>query len=147
MEIEPAGFTLPQLLMALVLIAIGLGVAIPTGGTALDAFALRRAGDLARGHLARARLLAVARREIVRVRAGPEGELLALGPDDASLAVTHLDHPPLGLDSLRLQPSTLRFNARGQAAPGSVYLYRGRRGVRLVCNFLGRVRRETFPVP
>jgi hypothetical protein len=48
----------------------------------------------------------------------------------------------LPVDSLRVRPATLRFNARGQAAPGSVYLYRGRRSIRIVCNFLGRLRIE-----
>jgi hypothetical protein len=50
----------------------------------------------------------------------------------------------VALDSIRLRPATLRFNARGQAAPGSVYLYRRDRGVRLVSNFLGRIRQENF---
>lgn len=142
------GFTLPQLLAALALVAIGLAVAIPVAGGALDAFSLRRSADLARGHLIRARMTAVARREAVRVVVGPDGNLRLEDPGGGRLGMTQIQGGALlRLDSVRLRPATLRFNPRGQAAPGSVYLYRGGRGVRLVCNFLGRVRRETFSVP
>lgn len=142
------GFTLPGLLVALGLVAIGTAVAVPAGARAIDAFSLQRSADLARGHLARARLLAVARREAVRVRAGPDGTLLLLDGEDGVLAATPVQGDGLlRLDSVRIRPATLRFNARGQAAPGSIYLYRGKRGVRLVSNFLGRVRRETLRLP
>lgn len=141
------GFTLPQLLIVLALLGIAAGVAIPAGGRAIDAFSLQRSADLARGHLHRARLLAVARRETVRVRAGPDATLLLEDREGSLLGATGLEADLLRLDSVRLRPATLRFNARGQAAPGSVYLYRGKRGVRVVVNFLGRVRRETFRIP
>lgn len=142
------GFTLPHLLAAVALAAVAAGVAVAAGARAIEALSLHRSADLARGHLARARLLAVARRETVRVRAGPDGTLLLLDGSDGLLAATPVQGQGLlRLDSVSVRPATLRFNARGQAAPGSVYLYRGSRGVRLVCNFLGRVRRETIRPP
>jgi hypothetical protein len=49
----------------------------------------------------------------------------------------------LQMDSIRVRPPTLRFNSRGQAAPGSIYLYLGVRTVRIVSNFLGRLRVES----
>jgi hypothetical protein len=79
----------------------------------------------------------------VRVRILADRSLGLLDPRDTVLARIRIAGDGLlALDSVRLRPSTLRFNPRGQAAPGSLYLYRGRRGVRLVSNFLGRVRRE-----
>ncbi len=143
-----AGFTLPQLLAAVALLAIGFAIAIPVAGRALDAFSLRRSADLARGHLIRARTTAVARREAVRVRLAVDRNLRLEDADGGVLSTTHIHGGALlRLDSVRLRPATLRFNARGQAAPGSIYLYRGKRGVRLVSNFLGRIRRETFRLP
>lgn len=81
----------------------------------------------------------------MRVRLDPGGSLVALDARGRIVAATPLrDAGLLGVDSVRLRPATLRFNARGQAGPGSLYLYRGGRGVRLVVNFIGRVRREDF---
>lgn len=141
------GFTLPRLLLALALLGVAAAAAVPAGGRAIEAFSLRRSGDLARGHLIRARLAAVARREKVRVRAGPGATLVLEDAEGSLLAATGLEAGLLRLDSVRIRPSTLRFNARGQAAPGSLYLYHGKRGVRVVVNFLGRVRRESFRLP
>lgn len=141
------GFTLPQILLALALLGIAAAAAVPAGSRAIDAFSLRRSGDLARGHVIRARLVAVGRRETVRVRAGPEATLRLEDAEGSLLSVTGLQAGLLRLDSVRIRPATLRFNARGQAAPGSLYLYRGKRGLRVVVNFLGRVRRETFRLP
>lgn len=142
------GFTLPQLLVVAAMFAIVAGTALATGSRVVEAFSLQRSADLATGHLARARLAAVARREVVRIRAGPDGALLLLDAEGGTLAVTHVGGGILlRLDSMRVRPSTLRFNARGQAAPGSIYLYRGKRVVRLVSNFLGRVRRESSSLP
>lgn len=145
---EGGGYTLVQVLLATAVVGIVAGVAISGAGTALGAFSLRRSADLTRGHLGRARLLAVSHRETVRVRAGGSGELLLLDAQGEVMATTHVGGGGLlRLDSVVIRPTTLRFNARGQAAPGSVYLFRGRRGVRLVINFLGRVRREALRVP
>lgn len=96
-------------------------------------------------HLSRARMLAVARRQTLRVRISASGSLVLLDPDGERLDEVALQGDGLWtLDSLRLRPATLRFNSRGQAAPGSLYLYRGRRSVRLVSNFVGRIRQESL---
>ncbi|MFW6193741.1 MAG: hypothetical protein ACOC83_09675, partial [Gemmatimonadota bacterium] len=67
--------------------------------------------------------------------------------DGELVGTTPLVAGTFDLDSARLRPSVLRFNARGQASPGSLYLYRKRRGVRVVSNFIGRVRVERFALP
>lgn len=135
-----AGFTLPELAIALVvsttLLALGW-----SGTTAFrEAAALRSAARRVQSELSAARRLAVSRREPVRLT--KSGAALILTADDGTplggLELTGADR--LDLDSLRLKPATLRFNARGQAAPGSVYLYRGDRSIRIICNFLGRLR-------
>ncbi len=110
-----------------------------------ESSSLHAAARAARSQLALARSLAVGRRETVRMRANAAGDLILLDPADSVLAVSSVGRSgDVALDSIRLRPATLRFNARGQAAPGSVYLYRRDRGVRLVSNFLGRIRQENF---
>jgi hypothetical protein len=101
-----------------------------------------------RNQLVLARSLSVARRERIRIRLDPEGDLVLLDDSGRRLAraTVGLDGD-LRVDSVRVRPATLRFNPRGQAAPGSVYLYRGNRIVRIVSNFLGRLRVETRRSP
>ncbi len=144
----PAGVTLPELLIALTI----LGTLAAFGASGLrslrDATSMRAATWAVRNHLALARSLAVARREKIRVRRGPAGDLVivtASGERVTTAAVGPASE--ILVDSLRVRPSTLRFNARGQAAPGSVYLYRGDRVVRIVSNFLGRLRVERYRLP
>jgi hypothetical protein len=112
-----------------------------------SAATLHGAARAVRVQLGLARRLAVSRRETVRLRATADGDIVLLSTSDSILAVAGVGTGgDLRLDSIRVRPSTMRFNARGQAAPGSIYLYRNARAVRLVCNFLGRVRQETFRV-
>lgn len=106
--------------------------------------ALRARGSAAVAFLARARLEAVGRREVVRLRVRPPGRLVLYDARDVPVARLSLVEPGTGLDSVRLAPRTLRFNPRGQASPGSLYLFRAGRGVRVVCNFVGRLRVERF---
>lgn len=104
---------------------------------------MRAAERAVRGQLVLARTVAVARRETVRVRADETGDLVILDGSGARLNSAGIGGATgLGVDSMRVRPSTLRFNSRGQGAPGSVYLYRGNRTVRIVSNFLGRLRTE-----
>lgn len=143
-----AGVTLPELLITLTL--LGTLTALGASGfrSLRDATAMRAATWSVRNHLALARSLAIARREKTRVGLGPAGNLnivTAAGERMVSLSVGPAGD--LSVDSIRIRPRTLRFNARGQAAPGSVYLYRGERVVRIVSNFLGRLRVEAYQAP
>lgn len=142
------GFTLPGLLISLVLLGgvsmVGLAVSRSHSATR----ALDGATRVARGALDTGRLTAVARRRVVRLRLEGARRLVLYDDGDHELRGWPLGREgPFRLDSIRLRPRTLRFNSRGQAAPGSVYLYRGGGGRRLVINFLGRVRVERFAVP
>ncbi|MFQ5678153.1 MAG: GspH/FimT family pseudopilin [Gemmatimonadota bacterium] len=142
------GVSLPGLLVALAVVGSLLTMAAPAIRTSLEVYSMDRAASLTRALLNRARLLAAARREPVRIRLGTTGDLLLVDPADSLLASAPIQGGGLlRLDSVRIRPASLRFNARGQAAPGSIYLYRGRRGVRLVSNFLGRVRQERLSLP
>lgn len=139
---QPRGFTLIELLIALTV----LGTLLALGWTGLRTFreasALRAAARQVVAELSLARRLAVNRRETIRFAVGDE-DLALTAADGVVLVRLALAGPDaLPVDSLRVRPATLRFNARGQAAPGSVYLYRGRRSIRIVCNFLGRLRVE-----
>jgi prepilin-type N-terminal cleavage/methylation domain-containing protein len=140
---DGAGFTLIETLMALVLLGSLVALSVPALVRLREAWMLDGAARAAQRHLHAARRLAVTRRDVVRVRATPEAILLTGGTQDSVLV--RLPMGPgteLPVDSVRLRPSTLRFNARGHAAPGSLTLYRRGRRLRLVSNFLGRVRRE-----
>jgi type II secretory pathway pseudopilin PulG len=94
-----------------------------------------------------ARSLAVSRRETIRLLVD-DGFVQLLASDGTSLSSLATGRgTDLPVDSLRIRPRTIRFNARGHAGAGSVYMWLDGRGVRLVCNFLGRVRREAIPAP
>jgi prepilin-type N-terminal cleavage/methylation domain-containing protein len=140
------GFTLPELLIALAIAATLLAAGWSGFRSLREASGLRAAARQVVAQLTLARRLAVGRRETVRFRAnGREAALTASdGRVLARLALDGVDRLPV--DSIRVRPVTLRFNPRGQAAPGSVYLYRGRRSIRIVCNFLGRLRVEEVSV-
>ena len=136
------GTTLPELLVVLTVLST-LAALGWSGVSALrEASALGAAARQVSAQLTLARRLAVGRRERIRFGRGPDA-LVITDPAGRVLARLNLSRPDgLPVDSVRIRPSSLRFNARGHAAPGSVYLYRGRRSVRIVCNFLGRLRIE-----
>lgn len=144
----PDGFTLLEL--SIVLAASGvLAVVAVTGFRALaDSTALAGAARTVHEHVIRARSTAIHRRERVRLRMTPAADLTITDDRDSVLASLPLARTgPFAIDSVRLRPGTLRFNSRGQAAPGSIYLYRAGRGARVIVNFLGRVRVQRFAIP
>ncbi len=142
-----AGFTLVELLVVLALIGV---VAATSAGALWDVrrhAGLEAAVRSGRAALVRARMEAVFRGGTVRVRRerrGPPELVLRDGLERPIARFVLGPRSGAGLDSAVLRRSTLSFNGRGQAAPGSLYLYQGGRGVRLVVNFIGRVRREAF---
>lgn len=142
----PGGFTLPELLVVLAMASILLSMGWSGIAGFRESSALQAASRQVVAVLSLARRQAVDRRMTVRfAAAGADARLTA--SDGAVLARLPLVGPDApGIDSLRVRPATLRFNPRGQAAPGSVYLYRGRRSIRIVCNFLGRLRVEPVKV-
>jgi prepilin-type N-terminal cleavage/methylation domain-containing protein len=142
----PAGVTLPELLITLTVIGTLTTLGASGFRNLRDATSMRAATWSVRNHLVLARSLAIARREKIRIRQSGDLVLLTLsGERVAAASVGPSSDVPV--DSLRVRPSTLRFNSRGQAAPGSVYLYRGDRVVRVVSNFLGRLRIESYRAP
>ena len=144
----PAGVTLPELLITLTVIGTLTTLGASGFRNLRDATSMRAATWSVRNHLALARSLAIARREKIRVRLNEAGDLALLTPSGERAAAASVGPTAdVPVDSLRVRPSTLRFNSRGQAAPGSVYLYRGDRIVRVVSNFLGRLRIESYRAP
>lgn len=137
-----SGATLSEVSVALAVLAVSVTAAVPAFDV-VDRVSLARSAEIARGHLARARLTALARRARVEVRLGRSNRLLLLDAGGNRIAEADVGGDGLlALDSLRIRPTSIRYNARGQGSPGSLYLYRGDRGVRLVSNFLGRVRKQ-----
>ena len=138
------GLTLLELITVLSTLAVLAALTLPAFDV-LARLSLRRSADLAAGHLTRARLEALARRERVEVRLAPKARLMLVDASGRPLSAIDLGGEGLlALDSVRIRPRSIRYNARGQGSPGSLYLYRGRRGVRVVSNFVGRVRRQGF---
>ncbi len=136
------GATLSEVSVALAVLAVSVTAAVPAFDV-VDRVSLARSAEIARGHLARARLTALARRARVEVRLGRSNRLLLLDAGGNRIAEADVGGDGLlALDSLSIRPTSIRYNARGQGSPGSLYLYRGDRGVRLVSNFLGRVRKQ-----
>lgn len=141
------GTTLIELLIALVVILTVAALGWSGIRRHRAAAALQGAARAVSRQLALGRTLAVSRRESVRFRQGPD-ELLLLAADGSPLARLGVGRETdLRVDSVRIRPGTIRFNPRGHAGAGSVYLWRDGRGIRLVCNFLGRVRQEVLPAP
>lgn len=142
------GFSLLELLLVLALLGVTTMAGIAAWRAHAGARALDGAGRVVRGALDAGRLAGVARRSVVRLRLEEGARLVLYDQDDGEIREWTLGRSgPFRMDSVRLRPRTLRFNARGQAAPGSVYLYRGRGAIRLVINFVGRVREERFTIP
>jgi len=138
------GVTLIELSIAVAILGILLVLAVPATSV-LDEWSLARAARLAEGTLTSARLTAIAHRRKLLVRARPGGVLETVDPAGAVLA--RLDLAASGvraIDSVRLRPAAVRYNPRGHGSAGSIYLYRGRRGIRVVSNFVGRIRRHSF---
>jgi type II secretory pathway pseudopilin PulG len=134
-----------ELLIALTVAGLLTALAFRGYRTWRDSVALEAAGRAALGHLALARTRALALRRTLRVRLAEDGALETYDATTGEVVDrTWLSGDVSHLDSLRLRPRTLRFNARGQAAPGSLYLYRGSRAIRIVCNFIGRLRTVRF---
>jgi prepilin-type N-terminal cleavage/methylation domain-containing protein len=140
----PNGFTLVEIAIVVGLIGLLLTTTLPATRM-LDHWSISRAARITERHLAGVRLRAVAHRERLRVRVVAPGTLETV---DATGAV--VDRVELAradgryVDSVRIRPRTLGFNTRGHGAAGSVYLYRGDRGIRVVSNFVGRLRRHSF---
>lgn len=130
--------------VAVALAITGLAATFIISREPLDRFSLTRAARVAESQLTLARLHAVATHAPTAVTlAGTRLEVSRRG--GSLLSRVDVGRHAFGrLDSVRLRPSTLRFNARGHGSAGSVYLYRGERGIRLVSNFVGHVRAEPF---
>ena len=136
------GFTLPEMLIALTVVGTLAALGISGFVGLRESAALQVSTRVIRHQLTLARRAAVNGRQTVRFR-NTSGQLVLETLTGTVLAATSLTGvDPLPVDSVVLRPASLRFNARGQAAPGSVYLFRGNRSVRIVCNFLGRIRTE-----
>ncbi|WP_420446983.1 prepilin-type N-terminal cleavage/methylation domain-containing protein [Candidatus Palauibacter sp.] len=137
-----SGFSLVEVAVAIALAGLAAAFVIPR--EPLDRFSLTRAARVAESQLALARLHAVATHSPTEVTLnGTRLEVSLRG--GRLLSRVDLGRHALGrLDSARVRPSTLRFNSRGHGSSGSLYLYRGRYGIRLVANFVGRVRAESF---
>lgn len=136
------GYTMVELLIVVALAGVVVaGTAAGWRHWAAGA-PLQRAEAVARAELHRARATAIGRRSVVRLTVSSRGELVL--SDDAGRRLRSIPFraAPFRLDSLRLRPATLRMNARGQGSAGSLYLYRGDRGARIVSNFIGRIRVE-----
>jgi len=138
------GFTLVEAALVLTALSILALLSLPHLD-ALDQWSIARAARLTERHLSGARLNALAHRRPLEVRLA--GGRVLETVDRAGHVVARLDLRESGLrplDSVRVRPSRIRYNARGHGSAGSVYLYRGHRGERVVSNFIGRIRRHAF---
>jgi len=139
-----SGFTLVETLTALALISLLLLVVAPQREV-FDQWSIARAARLTERHLSGARLNALAHRRPVEVRLSGARVLETVDGGGRVVARLDLGRSGLGpLDSIRVRPPRVRYNARGHGSAGSIYLYRGHRGVRVVSNFIGRIRRHSF---
>ena len=139
-----SGTTLLEVVCAIALLSILASLSIPVVRS-LDAWAVNAAARITERHLMTVRLRAAADRRLYRIRATPGGNLETLDNTGRVVGRLELAGPTARLvDSLRVRPRTIRYNPRGHGSAGSIYLYRNGRGVRLISNFVGRIRRHSF---
>jgi prepilin-type N-terminal cleavage/methylation domain-containing protein len=142
-----AGMTLIELLIVLLILSTLSAIGWKSLRRQRDAVALQEAANAVTRILNLGRAVAISRRETIRLQART-GEILLLSSDGATVARLRIGPgTELPVDSVRARPATIRFNSRGHAGAGSIYLWRRGTTVRLVCNFLGRVRREVLSGP
>lgn len=142
-----AGTTLIELLIVLLIFSTISAIGWRGLRRFRDAAALQEASNAVTRVLNLGRAMAISRRETVGLRSQAR-ELLLLSSDGSVIARLQIGPgTELPVDSVRVRPTTIRFNSRGHAGAGSIYLWRRGTTVRLVCNFLGRVRREVLSGP
>lgn len=142
--VHAAGTTLVEAAIALTLVSLLVLVVAPQREV-FDQWSIARAARLTERHLSGARLNALAHRRAVEVRLSGGRVLETVDRSGRVVARLDLRRSGLGpLDSIRVRPARIRYNVRGQGSAGSIYLYRGHRGVRVVSNFIGRIRRHGF---
>ena len=135
-----AGFTLPELLVVLLLASVVLGLAFVRLGAAADRAAVRAAVSEAASVFAAARNAAIYRRAPVAVRIDTVSAMLFTHAD--TIVLTHRDLRALGV-SMSASRDSMAFDARGfglGAANLSLVLRRGRAADTLFLSRLGRVR-------
>ena len=142
-----AGTTLIELLIVLLIFSTISAIGWRGLRRFRDAAALQEASNAVTRVLNLGRAMAISRRETVGLRSQAR-ELLLLSSDGSVIARLQIGPgTELPVDSVRVRPTMIRFNSRGHAGAGSIYLWRRGTTVRLVCNFLGRVRREVLSGP
>jgi prepilin-type N-terminal cleavage/methylation domain-containing protein len=144
---QRSGTTLIELLIVLLVLSTLSAIGWRGLRRYRDAAALQEAANAVTRVLNLGRTVAISRRETVGLRS-QASELLLLSSDGSVIARLQIGPgTELPVDSVRVRPATIRFNSRGHAGAGSIYLWRRGTTVRLVCNFLGRVRREVLSGP
>lgn len=141
-----AGFTLPELLVALAVLAVLATQAVPTLGTLLARHRLALAAEDVRRHLEEARREARLRGAalLVRVRPGRDWRLGCPCPprDSCPPCLDARRHPGVRLASVRPATGSLRFDGvRGLASPATLVLAAGETHCILRLALSGRVRR------
>jgi prepilin-type N-terminal cleavage/methylation domain-containing protein len=134
------GFTLPELLVALLLVSVILGIAFVRLGAAADRAAVRAAASEAASVFVAARNAAIYRRAPVAVRIDTLSAMLLTRAD--TIVLTRRDLHVLGI-SMSASRDSMAFDARGLgvgAANLSLVLRRGRATDTLFLSRLGRVR-------
>lgn len=141
----PRGATLPELLVALSLVSLALGIAAPRMSGPLDTLTVEHAaGEIAGAH-ARARVAAVVESRLMRLLIGPDSLILEMdGPDGPERRWSTPGPASFGV-AMAGAPRTLTFTPGGITmglSNASWTLTRGAATRRIVISRLGRVRIE-----
>jgi len=137
---EERGFTLIEVMIVIVIIAIMTGVAVPAFSDWRQSQALRSASQSLLSHMKQARVLAISENRNVSISFTSTSYTFdadttgTCGPCKAQMI-------PLGQfsGSLSLTPTTTRtFSSRGTSNSGSVTLTVGSRSQNIVLNVIGR---------
>jgi prepilin-type N-terminal cleavage/methylation domain-containing protein len=130
----PRGFSLFEMLVALIILAIMAGMAGPSLGRLMDGLKFRQQTRQLGAVLRYARLLAVTSGETVQLRLDRENEgclFLLSGPVEESKTCELLDE-----DVLVMDPGDFFFFPEGNATPGTLTFSKGQRVFRLRLDIL-----------
>jgi general secretion pathway protein H len=120
---HPAGFSLVELLVVLVMLGILAGVTAPAVGRYYDNLEYRKQVEGTAAYLRYARLMAVTRGKQVKLTLGDDSDESILQLKGA----VERQHSAGSAERFAIQPEEIIFHPEGRATPGRIIFTRGER--------------------
>ena len=140
-KIDARGFTLLELIVTLVVVAIAVGLVAPTIGRSTEALRVRAEVAGFSATLRHAREQAITTRQPFTVAVNPTTHLLTVTTGEDEVRWTRALSSTVGIEAQSLSALTVRFEPQGSSSGGEFRLTSGKIGYRVsVDQVTGRVR-------